>query len=175
MTTTILVVAAVAAVATVALEPKDHTPPPEPSAAVAGADGHYTYHRGWHRGSEQLPMGQRAGAESYPRTSPAHWEIPQPSSAAFQGDPMMSEYKQMHEHGESGTLKSSRYAYTGAYPLPPGTWTGEPLAAPQTWRTSTWRQDVNGTYRKDEVSGKVLTVNTMSTAPAGKTPAPTNP
>lgn len=174
MTTAVVVVILAAGIAAYSLAPHHHVPPPPKSAAEQSSNGTYFYRKGWHTTHEALARGNRAGAASYPYTTPLHWELPDRSNGAYLGDPMMSEYYQMHEHSESGFLTGNRHAYTGAVPLPAGTWTGEPLAPYSEYHHSTWRHDVNGTYRPGEISGQAVTVNTMSSAPA-TTPAPKNP
>jgi hypothetical protein len=176
MTTTILVVAAAAGVAAVTMQPHHHVPPPEKSAAERGANAHYIYHKTWHKVNDSLPKGERSGAGSYPYTTPLHWELPDHYSGAYQGDPLMSGYYQMHEHGESGFLVANKYAYTGDHPLPAGTWTGEPLAPPENYQRATWQKNVNGMYRKDEISGHAMVIETTRTTTTTKvvTPAPGN-
>lgn len=170
MTSTILVVVVAAGIAAYTLSPHHHpAPPPPKSAAETATNGTYFYRKGWHTTHEALPMGNRAGAGSYPYTTPLHWELPDRSNAPYLGDPSMSGYYQMHEHSDSGFLTGNRHAYTGDVPLPAGTWTGEPLAPYSEYHHSTWRRDVNGAYRKDEVSGQALIVNTPQPAP-GTTP-----
>jgi hypothetical protein len=136
--------------------------PPDQSAAVRGANMHYVYHRGWHRVDENMPVGERAGAASYPRTMPAHWEIPAPNSEPFKGDAMMPYYKEKHAHSEINFPVASTKAYTGEFLLPAGTWTGEPLPPPD-FQQVTWQKSVNGTYRKDEIAGQAMVIQKTTT------------
>jgi hypothetical protein len=177
-----VVVATVAAVGVAVYATQPPKPNPEhvqlKTAADRGANSHYVYAQGqWHHPSDNLPWGQRAGAESYPFAKEAseHFEIPYKSSAGYYSKTSLWAYNKVHSTNEEvweGGRKTL-HSYNGEGYLPPGTWTGAPLADYHESQTVTWRQDAQGRVRPYEISGQAVNLNAPAAQPVA--PAPKNP
>ncbi len=181
MTTTIIIAAVAAGViaATMYHPPKNPNVVELKTAADRGANAHWVYSQGmWHHPSDDLPKGKRAGAQSYPfaKEAGAHFEIPYTSSAGYyNGENTLWAYeRQRLDNGGFSNNHGVPVSYNGEGYLPPGSWTGAPLADFHGSDTQmlTWRHDAQGRIRPDEIAGRTVNLDTMMAKPVAPAPAP---